>query len=64
MCKDEYVQTTDESVGRTLVNVNDGLFDVFLCYWLGYIYVEKRQGNRKTFMYICFVPLNNTQLTI
>lgn len=47
-----------------LMNVNDGLFDVFLCYWLGYIYVEKRQGNRKTFMYICFVPLNNTQLTI
>ena len=35
MCKDEYVQTTDESVGwmDALVNVNDGLFDVLLSYY-------------------------------
>ena len=37
MCKDEYVQTTDKDA---LMNVNDGLFDVLLCY-----YFVKRFGN-------------------
>jgi len=41
MCKDEYVQTTDEKRGMdALMNVNDGLFDVLLCY-----YFVKRFGN-------------------